>query len=163
MPALTVWQFDSPYGADAAELRVKRLQEHGGVVVHDLATVVWMPDEKNPRVRQLRHLRGSNALGGAFWGTLIGSVVLMPVAGAAVGAAVGRLRETGISDRFIAELREQLRPGTSALFLLTTQADPEQVRAIFPFEEARLIHADLDPDAAERLRALLEGGEDASD
>lgn len=162
MPSLTVWRFPTPYGADQGELRLKMLRDQGAIVIHDAATVVWFPEKKQPRVRQLKHMRGSDALGGAFWGTLLGSVFLMPFAGAAVGAATGALRhhlaDSGIDDRFIAELREQLTPGTSAIFVLSSDADIEKVRVRFPSNEVELIYADLDEAGAERLRALQEEG-----
>ena len=158
MPSLTVWRFPTPYGADQGELRLKALRDHGAIVVHDAATVVWFPESKRPRGRQLKHMRGSGALGGAFWGTLLGSVLLMPVAGAAVGAAAGGLRhhlsDAGIDDDFIKDLRDKLTPGTSGLFVLSSYADIEQVRARFPTGEAELVYADLDEAGAEKLRLL---------
>jgi uncharacterized membrane protein len=160
MPSLTVWRFPTPYGADQGELRLKMLRDQGALVVHDAATVVWFADAKQPRVRQLKHMRGSDTLGGAFWGTLLGSVFLMPFAGAAVGAAAGALRgrlsDSGIDDRFVAELRDKLTPGTSALFVLSSDADIAKVRARFPENEVELIYADLDEAGAERLRAFEE-------
>jgi uncharacterized membrane protein len=156
--SLTVWKFPTPYGADQGELRLKALRDQKAIVVHDAATVVWFPESKRPRVRQLKHMRGSGALGGAFWGTLLGSVFLMPVAGAAVGAAAGGLRhhlkDAGIDDGFIKDLRDKLTPGTSGLFVLSSNADIERVRARFPTDEAELIYADLDEAGAEELRAL---------
>jgi uncharacterized membrane protein len=162
VPSLTVWRFSTPYGADQGELRLKMLRDQGAIVVHDAATVVWFADRDRPRVRQLKHMRGSGALGGAFWGTLLGSVFLMPFAGAAVGAAAGTLRrhldDAGIDDHFIKDLRERLTPGTSALFVLSSDADISAVRARFMTGEAELVYADLDEAGAERLRALQEEG-----
>ena len=105
MTTLTVWKFPSPFGADKGELRLKALRDQGAIVIHDAAVVVWRPEDKGPKVRDFKHKRGSKALGGTFWGTLVGSVVLMPVAGAAIGAAtgelVGKLRKSGIDDEFV--------------------------------------------------------------
>jgi uncharacterized membrane protein len=85
-------------------------------------------------------------------------VFLMPFAGAAVGAAAGALRgrlsDSGIDDGFIAELRDKLTPGTSALFVLSSDADIAKVRVRFPENEVELIYADLDEAGAERLRAF---------
>ena len=159
MPSLTVWRYPTPYGADKGELRLKMLRDQGALVVHDAATVIWFADAKKPRVRQLKHMRGHDSLGGAFWGTLLGSVFLMPVAGAAVGAAAGALRgrlsESGIDDAFVAQLRDSLTPGTSAVLVLSSDLDVEAAHRAFPHPEAELVYADLDPEAEERLRALL--------
>jgi uncharacterized membrane protein len=47
---------------------------------------------------------------------------MMPLVGAALGAAVGgiwaKLRDIGISDRELREMGESLTPGSAALFLL---------------------------------------------
>ena len=158
MTTLTVWKFPSPFGADTGELRLKALRDQGAVVIHDAAVVVWRPEDKAPKVRELKHKRGHKALGGAFWGTLVGSVVLMPVAGAAIGAAtgelVGKLRSSGIDDAFVASLREHLTPGTSALFVLSSEADMDRVQDAFHDLDAQLIWTDLSPEEAETLRRL---------
>ena len=65
-------------------------------------------------------------LGGAFWGLLFGLIFLVPLLGAAVGAATGAfagtLTDVGIDDGFIKEVRKTVTPGTSALFLMTSDA-----------------------------------------
>ncbi len=160
MPTLTVFRFPTPYGADEGELRVKILRDQGALVVHDMATVVWLADQDKPHVRQFTHMRGSGAAGGAVLGTLLGSVFLMPVAGAVVGAAAGtavrRLRASGISDDFIASLKQQLTPGTSAVLLLSSDVDMDAVEQSFPQGDAELMYTDLPADAAEVLRQRME-------
>jgi uncharacterized membrane protein len=169
VPTLTVWRFPTPYGAEEGELRVKMLRDRGALVVHDLATVIWLSDDDRPQVRQFKHLRGSGAAGGAVIGTVLGSVFLMPLAGAALGAAAGtaarRLRATGISTEFITDLKKQLTPGTSAVLLLASDVDLDVVRQTFPEGDAELIYADLPEDAAESLRQLMEdrAGPDSPD
>jgi uncharacterized membrane protein len=166
MSTLTVWKFPSPFGADTGELRLKALRDQGAIVIHDAAVVVWRPEDKQPKVREFRHKRGHKALGGTFWGTLIGSVVLMPVAGAAVGAAtgelVGKLHDSGIDEAFVRRLREQLSPGCSALFVLSSEADMDRVKNAFHDEEAELIWTDLSPEQEAELRELT-GTDDSSD
>jgi uncharacterized membrane protein len=161
MTTLTVWKFPSPFGADTGELRLKALRDQGAIVIHDAAVVVWRAEDKEPKVRELRHRRHSKALGGTFWGTLVGSVVLMPIAGAAVGAAAGevldKLRSSGIDDSFVRSLREHLSPGTSALFVLSSEADMDRVKDAFHDEDAELIWTDLSEEEAETLRRLASG------
>jgi uncharacterized membrane protein len=52
-----------------------------------------------------------------------GLIFLVPLLGAAVGAALGAwstsIIDMGISDEFIDEVKQKVTPGTSALFLLT--------------------------------------------
>jgi len=62
------------------------------------------------------------ALGGAFWGGLIGLLALQPLLGAAVGAAVGGIDGATAEDseqtRFIKQLGQRLSPGMAAVIAL---------------------------------------------
>ena len=79
---------------------------------------------------QLRHGTAEGSAKGAFWGGVAGIFVLAPIAGAAVGGAVGglvaRLRR-GVNDDFVARVREQITPGTSALLVLSSDAKAELI------------------------------------
>ena len=159
MTDLTVWRYPTPLGVDAGEVRLKRLEEHGVLTVQDAAAVVWMPEADRPKVRRLRHGTARAAGSGGFWGGLVGLVVLGPVAGAVAGAAAGglahQLRSAGIDDEVIDRIRAELRPGTSALLVLSSDVDVQRLRAALKYREATLIHAKLSDDAPAELEALL--------
>jgi len=159
MPNLTIWRFPTAFGVDSAELRLKRLESQDAIVVHDAVAVIWMPRAERPVVRHLRHRRASSAGQGALWGTVLGTLVLAPVAGAAVGATAGaiveRLRHGGVAEDTIASLSTALTPGTSALVLVASEARPELVGPEIAASEATLIHAEVDDATAEELRRLL--------
>src|SRR5918911_2376105 len=91
MATLTVWRFDSPQGADMALDTLADLQKRELITVHDAATVSWYPDHKKPTTRQANNLVGGGALGGGFWGLLLGLIFFVPLLGAAIGAAFGAL------------------------------------------------------------------------
>ena len=97
MATLTVWKFDTPDGADAAEATLERLAKQELIKIHDAATVSWAVGRKKPKTRQLNSLTGAGALGGAFWGLLFGLIFFVPLLGMAVGAAAGALG--GLADR----------------------------------------------------------------
>jgi uncharacterized membrane protein len=157
--ALTVWRYPTPFGADQGELHLKQLVEQDALVVHDAASVIWMPDAEAPKVRHLRHDTARSAGRGALWGGLVGMLVLNPVAGAAAGAAATaathRLRSTGIDEEFLGTVQEQLMPGTSALIVISSDAREELVGPILARSEATLIAADLPEEARRRLDDLL--------
>jgi len=71
----------------------------------------------------------------SYWGLLFGLIFFVPLLGLAIGAASGALfgsmRDVGISDAFIREVREKITPGTSALFALTTGGVYGKVAAEF--------------------------------
>lgn len=159
MPSLTVWQYPTPLGVDAGELHLKRLQEQDALTVHDAVAMIWMPGAEEPEVRRLTHDTARAAGRGSVWGALVGTLVLAPVAGAAVGAAtaaaLARIRRTGIDDDFVSGVRDALRPGTSALFVLSSDARPDLLAEVLARSEATLLQADLDPRISDELRALL--------
>ena len=78
MPSLTVWQYDTPMGAEAGEVRLKALQERGALTVHDAITVSWVPGAHQPHVGHLRHATSSAAGKGSVLGAFVGMLVLAP-------------------------------------------------------------------------------------
>jgi uncharacterized membrane protein len=159
MSTLTVWKFGSPDTADNVESRLVSLQKQGLITVLDAAVVSWPEDREKPKTRQLHDLTGMGALTGSFWGMLFGLIFLMPLLGAAIGAAAGalggKLSDIGIDDDFIAEVKREVTPGTSALFLLSQDAVPDRVREAFPDLDAELLHSNLDSESEARLRKVF--------
>ena len=156
MASLTVWKFSTPYGADAAMERLQMLQSQQLITVQDAAMVSWEEGKKKPKTRQLHDTKKGGALGGAFWGMLFGLIFFIPILGLAIGAATGALfgslADVGISDSFIKSVRDQVTPGTSALFLLSSDAVIDRVREEFPVHEAELISTNLSADQEAKLR-----------
>lgn len=156
MGTLTVWKFDSPQGAESALGLLDRLQKEQLIRIQDAAYVSWPPDRKKPRTRDMGKLTGTGALGGGFWGFLFGLIFFVPLLGMAVGAAMGALagslRHGGIDEDFIHEVRRQVTPGTSALFVVTTDVVADRV--LEPFQEtgATLITTNLSAEQEARLR-----------
>ncbi|MGH8827174.1 MAG: DUF1269 domain-containing protein [Jiangellaceae bacterium] len=158
MATLTVWKFNTASGADDAVAILESLQKQELIQVRDAATVSWAEGKKKPKTRQLNSLVGAGALGGAFWGMLFGLLFFIPLLGLAIGAAAGALggslADVGIDDHFIKQIREQVTPGTSALFALTS--DAVQDKAIAAFREAgahaELIHTNLSNEQETALR-----------
>src|SRR5262245_31753984 len=126
MATLTVWKFDTPSGAEQAVNTLMGLQKQELIQVHDGAVVSWEPGKKKPKTRQLNNLTGAGALTGSFWGLLFGILFFVPLLGIAVGAAFGALSgsmtDLGIDDEFINSARDKIQPGTSALFVMTSDA-----------------------------------------
>ena len=156
MGTMTVWKFGSTTGAESALDTLKNLQTEGLITVHDAAIVSWQEGKKRPKTRQLHNLAGAGALSGTFWGMLFGLIFFMPFLGAAIGAATGALAgsmsDVGIDDDFIAQVRGEVVPGTSALFLLTSNAVVDKVVAAFEGSDMHLIHTNLSNEEEAELR-----------
>jgi uncharacterized membrane protein len=156
MATLTVWKFDETDGAERASHVLVGLQQQELIKVHDAATVTWPLDRKRPKTKQLHDLAGVGALSGSFWGLLFGLLFFVPLFGMAVGAALGAISgsmaDVGIDDDFIDSVRSEVQPGTSALFVMSTDAVPDKVRDAFADAKPHLIHTNLTGDEEQRLR-----------
>ncbi len=156
MATLTAWKFDTPYGADQALTKLEQLSKQMLINLHDAAVVSWEPGRKKPHTHEMHDTTASGALGGAFWGMLFGLIFFVPFLGLAVGAASGALfgsmRDVGISDAFIGEVRDKITPGTSALFVLTSGAVTDKVADEFRGTDTELISTNLSDEQEAQLR-----------
>lgn len=156
MSTLSVWRFETPDGAEKAVITLEHLAKQQLITVSDAATVSWREGAKKPKTRQLQDLAGAGALGGAFWGMLFGLLFLVPLLGAAIGAAagalVGRFSDVGIDDDFIKRTRDSITPGTSGLFVLTSDAVLDKVQDAFAGQRAELLFTNLSTEQESRLR-----------
>jgi uncharacterized membrane protein len=124
--------------------------------------VVVTKDEKDKvKLHQAVNLTASGAVGGSFWGMLIGFLFLNPLAGAAIGAGAGalggKLSDIGINDKFMKELAETFTPGTSALFVLVRKSTPDKVLDRLKGFKGKVLQTSLTKDREEDLRRVLEG------
>ena len=130
MADLVVIKFDNETGADKLVDDMGRLQKQYIVKLADAATVIRGADGK-VRVRQAHDLVGAGALGGAFWGMLVGLLFLAPWLGAAIGAGTGALMgkftDYGIDDNFIKDVGTQIHEGNSAAFFLILSMTPDKL------------------------------------
>ena len=164
MAILTAWKFDSPYGADDALATLEKLQNEALIQVQDAAVVSWEPERRKPKTREMHSMKKAGALGGGFWGLLFGLIFFVPILGLAIGAAAGAmagsLSDVGISDKFIDTVREKITPGTSALFLLTSDAVVDRVKSEFEGTQAELISTNLSNEQEAKLREAFGHDED---
>ncbi|WP_340102197.1 DUF1269 domain-containing protein [Salinibaculum salinum] len=157
MSSLVVLRFGDIDGAEAMRDRMYDLQKRELIKLEDAAVVV-RNKKGRAKVKQAHSLVGAGALGGAFWGMLIGLLFFAPwlglLAGAAGGALSGKLGDFGIDDDFINEVRDAIEPGNSALFLLAREGNIERIKQeLSDFEyDFEIIDTNLSPEDDERLR-----------
>jgi uncharacterized membrane protein len=93
---------------------------------------------------------------------LFGAILLVPVAGVAIGAGsaalAAKLVDTGLSDKFVKQLRQSIEPGKTYLALLTSQGNREAVLTeLKRFKGiAQLIDTTLPAEAVEHVKEALE-------
>ncbi len=159
MATLTVLKFETADGAEKALHVVQDLSKQSLINLHDAAIVTWPEGKKKPKTAQLHDLKGAGALSGAFWGMLFGLIFFVPLFGLAVGAAMGALTgsmaDIGINDEFIRSVRSKVTEGTSALFLMTSDAVKDRVVEAVKGMKFELIASNLSKEEEEKLRAAF--------
>ncbi len=162
MATLSVWKFDTAEGADDALDTLERLQTEQAIRLLDGAVVTWPADKRKPKTHQMHSMAAGGALGGSFWGLLFGLIFFVPFLGAAIGAGMGALMgsmtDVGIDDEFIRQAREQITPGTSALFLMSEGAVADKVRDAFKGTHPELVRTNLSNEQEAKLREAFADG-----
>jgi uncharacterized membrane protein len=159
MATLSVLKFDTSGGADNALKTLQGSQQQQLIQLLDAAVVTWPEGKKAPKTNQAFSTAGAGALGGAFWGTLLGFIFFMPLVGAAIGAASGALAgaftDVGINDDFIKQMREKVTPGTSALFLMTANEVADRVVPQLKSLNPELVTTNLSTEEETKLREIF--------
>jgi uncharacterized membrane protein len=87
---------------------------------------------------------------------LFGLIFFIPIIGLAIGAGMGALMgsmtDVGIDDDFINQVRTQITPGSSALFVLSQGAVMDKVRDAFKNTHPQLIQTNLSNEQEAKLR-----------
>lgn len=148
----------------AFEMRTElaKMQKEYLIEMED-AVVVTKDEDGKAKLHQAVNLTTAGAVGGGFWGMLIGMIFLNPLVGLAVGAGAGAisgaLADIGIDDKMMKELAENFRPGSSALFVLIKKSTGDKVLdRLHPFAgKGKVFKTSLSKDDEEALRKALEG------
>lgn len=131
MTTFTAWKFESVDGAQRAYEVLEAAEADGIVTVVDAAVITWPEGESHPALHHDQKSAKRGAGWGALWGLLVGALFFIPFVGAAAGAAVGAagnaLKAAGLTPDQLDMLREQVTPGSSALMLVTEDADLDRL------------------------------------
>ncbi|MFZ0380127.1 MAG: DUF1269 domain-containing protein [Solirubrobacteraceae bacterium] len=105
---------------------------------------------------------GGGAVWGGFWGLLFGLLFFIPFAGLALGAGMGALfghmGEKGIDKAFQQQVRDYLKPGTSALFMVIEQVTPDKAIAALQEYGGTVIKTSLSDEDTKKLQEALQPG-----
>ncbi|NTU84951.1 MAG: DUF1269 domain-containing protein [Chloroflexales bacterium] len=156
---LAVLKFKTATGADEALATLSSLQKQQLIVIEDAAVVSWPEGKKKPKTKQAVNLAAAGALDGAFWGMLFGLLFFVPFLGLAIGALSGALggslADFGIDDGFIKSVREQVTPGTSALFVMARDVVMDRVTEAFKDTDIEIIATNLSKEQEDQLKGAF--------
>jgi uncharacterized membrane protein len=149
--------------AVAAEEEAQHLADELIIQPDAIATVVRRADGTY-QVTTNHHAVASGATWGMFWGFFFGLLFFVPVLGmpmgARLGALFGKVEQAGIDKEFQSQVRDLVKPGTSALFLVLEDATAEtSVRGLSRYG-GTILKTSLSREVEEKLQCALHGAED---
>jgi uncharacterized membrane protein len=143
--SLVVLAFETMDEADKVHEALVKGMKAGLLQIEDAAVVVKDEEGKvNVKNQVARGTWLSTGVGGAL-GLLIGGIFFPLgglVMGLAGGALVGRMLDLGVDSNFVKDIEQEIKPGTSALFVLR------------PFS-GKVLQTNLSSQAEESLRRTL--------
>jgi uncharacterized membrane protein len=158
MSDLVFIAFPSEQKAEEVREKVLAMQKEYLIELGD-AVVAVKDSEGRIKLNQLMNTTAAGAASGALWGTLIGFIFLMPLAGTALGAASGalsgKLTDVGINNQFMKDAASALQPGTAGLFLLIRKMTTDKVLADLRGVGGTLMRTSFDETKESALREAL--------
>ena len=152
--------------AEEARMTVERLQSDL-VIQADQVAAISRDMEGQFHVHTSRGVSstGGGAAIGGLWGFLFGLLFFIPFAGLAIGAGMGALfghfGDKGIDKAFRDQVRDQLKPGTSALFMVIEHATPDKAIAALQHYGGTVIKTSLSDEDTKKLNDALSEQEGA--
>jgi uncharacterized membrane protein len=157
MATLVAITFEDQESASDVLRRVRQIEREGQIRLADTAVVV---NDREGKIHTKNEL-DSGVETGATVGGMLGLALsfLFPIAGLAVGIAggalVGRMFEQGVDKELVKEVREQLTPGTSALFLMVQSGSPDAAIAAVRPHKGKVYQSALSYETEQSLRRAL--------
>lgn len=164
MSTLIAIGYDNERTAATAAVEARRLADDL-VIEPDAIAVISRDKDGNFHVSTSHHAVGRGATWGLFWGMLFGLLFFVPVLGMAMGAGLGailgKIEKTDIDKEFRDKVKDMLKPGTSALFLILEKATPDKaVKALSAFG-GTVLKSSLSERAESDLQEALHGKAEA--
>ena len=158
--AWVVIVFDEEGTADQV-LRTMKSAEHQGFIDFEDTVVVRKDADgkvhvKNAIDRSTKVGAAGGGLIGLLVGFLFGGPIGMMLLGGVGGAIVGALTKNGVDKKFIEDVSDQLKPGTSALFMVVRAARLDVTLAGLRQYQGTVLHTTLPSDLEERLKKELQ-------
>jgi uncharacterized membrane protein len=164
MPDLIAIGYADTTTALSAMDEVERLA--GDLVIQpDAVAAIVRGEDGKFRTITNQHEVGGGATWGMFWGLLFGLLFFVPIFGMAIGAAFGalggKLAKGTIDKQFQNQVKAQVQPGTSCLFLIVEQMTTDRALEGLSKFGGTVIKTSLSKEAEAELQEALHGDEAA--
>lgn len=129
----TAWRFAGTEGADTAVVKLKQLAAQDQINLMDVAVLRW--PEYAPEPTTVEHATQE---------------------GGKVGTMLRKLQHATVDSSMIDTVKHDLRPGTSAMVMLSSDANLDAVVHAFEGQPMELLRTDLSVPDQDRLRLEVE-------
>ena len=129
----TAWRFPGTEGADSAVVRLKQLDSKDLINLVDLAVLRWPEYADQPTTTEHVHEQSGK-----------------------VASLVRRLQHPVIDGSMIESVKGDLRPGTSAVVVLSSDGEVDAIVHAFEGQPMELVRSDLSVPDQDRLRQAVE-------
>jgi len=150
--------YPNEHDAETVRTRLFEMQKEYLIEIGDAVIAVKSADGQ-VKLNQLFSTTAAGAVSGGFWGMLIGTLFLMPFAGAALGAATGALggalADFGVDDKFMTDLTETVQPGNAVLFVLIRKMTADKVLDGIKGLGGVVLRTSFDHEKEQKLRDAL--------
>lgn len=167
MASLVAIGYPDEVTAERARVTVQRLE--ADLVVQSDQVAAISRDSAGKYHVTTTHGASSTAGGavwGGFWGLLFGLLFFIPFAGWAIGAGFGalfgHLGKNAIDQSFQEQVRDYVKPGTSALFMIIEKATPDKAIAALDQYGGTVIKTSLSDEDTKKLQEALTPREPAA-
>jgi uncharacterized membrane protein len=146
--------------AQAAADEAHRLARDLVIEPDAIAVIVRDPDGKF-HVHTSHHTVEDSTTWGMVWGLLFGVLFFVPFLGVAIGAGMGalmgKITKLGIDREFQDQVRDMLKPGTSALFLMVEKVTPDKAVETLSQYGGTVLKSSLSKEGEQELQDALHG------
>ena len=155
--------YEGELKAQEVRINLLEMQKEHLIDLEDAVVAIKKPNGK-VKLQQMYNLTASGAIGGGFWGALVGLIFLNPLLGAVIGGAVGSvtgaLADIGLDDKFMKDLAANMQPNSSTLFVLVRKITPDKVlEEIAPFG-GKLLQTSLSHEDEAKIQAALDAAKE---
>jgi uncharacterized membrane protein len=131
------------------------------IIEPDAIAVISRDREGKFHVHTSHHPVGTGATWGMFWGLLFGMLFFVPFFGLAIGAGfgalMGKITKSGVDKAFQDQVRDMLKPGTSALFLMVEKVTPDKAVEAMSKYGGTVLKTSLSKEGEQELQEALHG------
>jgi uncharacterized membrane protein len=132
------------------------------IIEPDAIAVISRDNEGKFHVHTSHHPVGTGATWGMFWGLLFGMLFFVPFFGLAIGAGfgalMGKITKSGVDKAFQDQVRDMVKPGTSALFLMVEKVTPDKAVDAMSKYGGTVLKTSLSKEGEADLQDALHGG-----